>query len=73
MSSEKHRGLAGGIAAAHEHYLGALAELCLVGRRGVVDSRALEPRATLDPEPAVLRAGGYQQALGGKRLAPLQA
>ena len=56
LSGEEDGRLAGGVAAAHEHHLGAPAKLRLVGRRGVVDARAFVTLAALHAEPAVLRA-----------------
>src|SRR5579871_1821216 len=72
MSGEKDGGLAGRVAAADENDQGALTEPCLIGTSGIVDSRALVPRATLNPEAAVLRAGGNQKAFGGNGLTPFQ-
>ena len=66
VPGEKDGGLAGGVAAAHDHHAGTPAQLRLGGRRGVVDAGPFESLATLDAQPAVLRPGGDQQALGGR-------
>lgn len=55
---QEHGGLAGGIAAAGRYYLLADAELRLHRRRGIVDTRALEPGEVLERRLPVLRARG---------------
>ena len=72
LAGEEHRRLAGGVAAADDGDVGAAALLHLVRRRGVEDAAALEARASLDLEPAIVGAGGNHHRLGDDRLAAVE-